>query len=57
MRRLPAPGAVRPALDAFRGGDDDALAKPLSGSYHDVWMELHEDLLATLGRERTDADE
>ena len=45
------------ALEAFRGGDDDALAKPLSGSYHDVWMELHEDLLATLGRERSDADE
>ena len=45
------------ALEAFRGGDHDALAKPLSGSYHDVWMELHEDLLATLGRERTDADE
>ena len=45
------------ALRAFRDGDDDAVAKPLSGSYHDVWMELHEDLLATLGRERTDADE
>lgn len=45
------------ALEAFRGGDRDALVKPLSGSYHDVWMELHEDLLATLGRERTDDDE
>ncbi|EWT06077.1 hypothetical protein N864_00270 [Intrasporangium chromatireducens Q5-1] len=44
------------ALDAFRGGDRDALAKPLSGSYHDVWMELHEDLLVTLGRERTEHD-
>lgn len=44
-------------LAAFRSGDTDALAKPLTGSYHDVWMELHEDLLATLGRERTEHDE
>jgi DNA-binding MarR family transcriptional regulator len=45
------------ALAAFQGGDGDALARPLSGSYHDVWMELHEDLLATMGRERAEADE
>ncbi|MBV6755106.1 MarR family transcriptional regulator [Rhodococcus opacus] len=45
------------AIAAFRGGDTGALARPMSGSYHDVWMELHEDLLVTLGRERTDADE
>jgi hypothetical protein len=45
------------AIVAYRGGDRDALAKPLSGSYHDVWMELHEDLLATIGRERTETDE
>ncbi|WP_213576027.1 helix-turn-helix domain-containing protein [Rhodococcus sp. USK13] len=45
------------ALAAFRGGDAGALARPMSGSYHDIWMELHEDLLLTLGNERTDADE
>ncbi|PZF60147.1 hypothetical protein DEI92_07150 [Curtobacterium sp. MCBD17_034] len=45
------------AITAYRGGDRDALARPLSGSYHDVWMELHEDLIATLGRERTEDDE
>lgn len=45
------------ALERLRGGDSGALAKPMSNSYHDVWMELHEDLLATLGRERTDEDE
>jgi hypothetical protein len=45
------------ALAAFRGGDDDALAKPMTGSYHDLWMELHEDLLVTLGRSRDAADE
>ncbi|GGL16003.1 hypothetical protein [Nocardia jinanensis] len=45
------------ALAAFESGDGSALAKPMSGSYHDVWMELHEDLLLTLGWERSDADE
>lgn len=44
------------ALAAYRDGDDGALARPMSGSYHDVWMELHEDLLVSLGRERTDED-
>lgn len=44
------------ALGRFAAGDHDALAKPLTGSYHDVWMELHEDLLVTLGRERTAKD-
>ncbi|WP_439031258.1 MarR family transcriptional regulator [Gordonia terrae] len=45
------------ALEAFRSGETSALARPMSGSYHDVWMELHEDLLLTLGRARTDDDE
>lgn len=45
------------ALEAFRNGDTTALARPMSGSYHDVWMELHEDLIQTLGHQRTDADE
>jgi len=47
---------LRQALESFRGGDTGALARPLSESYHDVWMELHEDLLATMSRERGDAD-
>lgn len=45
------------ALERLRGGDTSALARPMSNSYHDVWMELHEDLLGTLGRERTEEDE
>lgn len=45
------------ALTAFRGGDTSALARPMSGSYHDVWMELHEDLLLSLNRARTEHDE
>ena len=52
----PYPTRLREALDRFRGGDAGALARPLSGSYHDVWMELHEDLLLSLGRERSAAD-
>ena len=45
------------ALSRLRGGDGSAFARPMSDSYHDVWMELHEDLLSTLGHERTEADE
>ena len=44
------------ACGRVREGDRSAIARPLSGSYHDVWMELHQDLLLTLGRERGDAD-
>lgn len=44
------------ARAAFVAGDGDRLAKPASESYHDVWMELHEDLLLTLGLARTSAD-
>ncbi|MFR9805992.1 MarR family transcriptional regulator [Pseudonocardia sp. RS010] len=44
------------ALERVRGGEQAAFARPMSHSYHDVWMELHEDLLLTLGRERDAAD-
>lgn len=44
------------ALRRLLSGDTDAFTKPLSGSYHDVWMELHQDLLLTLCRERTGVD-
>ncbi len=33
-------------------GDHRWFTTPLIGSYHDIWMELHEDLLVTLGIER-----
>jgi hypothetical protein len=45
------------ALDRLHQGDTTAFARPMSDSYHDVWMELHEDLVASLGATRTDADE
>lgn len=33
-------------------GDTDWFTKPMIDSFHTVWFELHEDLLATLGIER-----
>lgn len=44
------------ALTRLRGGELAAFARPLADSYHDVWMELHQDLLLSLGRERGAAD-
>lgn len=41
------------ALDRVRAGDRDWFAKPMIDSYHTIWFELHEDLLATLGIERS----
>jgi hypothetical protein len=52
----PYAGRLRDALARFTAGDAAALARPLSRSYHDVWMELHEDFLVTMGRDRSEAD-
>ncbi len=46
--RRPAAAGRRPGP----AGDGDWFDKPLTDSYHTVWFELHEDLLATLGLER-----
>lgn len=43
---------LQTALDRVLAGDHDWFTKPMFPSYHSVWFELHEDLLATLGRER-----
>ena len=47
----------RPRLEAALGklqaGDKDWFTKPLIDSYHTVWFQLHEDLLNTLGIERS----
>ena len=40
------------ALERVQAGDVDWFTKPMLPSYHTVWFELHEDLLATLGIER-----
>ncbi|HEX3784118.1 MAG TPA: hypothetical protein VHX38_31055 [Pseudonocardiaceae bacterium] len=44
------------AYDRIMAGDTSALVTPLSGSYHDVWIELHEDLLLLLDRVRDEDD-
>jgi hypothetical protein len=41
------------ALARVRAGERDWFAKPMIDSYHTVWFELHEDLLSTLGIERS----
>jgi len=45
-------GRFRGALDKLLDGDLDYFTKPIVPSYHTVWFELHEDLLATLGIDR-----
>jgi hypothetical protein len=50
-------GTYGPRLAAarhrFEAGDSEWLTKPLIDSYHTVWFELHEDLLCTLGIDRS----
>ena len=50
------PARFSAALERVRAGETAAFARPMCASYHDVWMELHEDFLLTLGRERAAAD-
>jgi pyruvate,orthophosphate dikinase len=40
------------ALGRLRAGDLDWFTRPMIDSYHTVWFELHDDLLATLGLDR-----
>lgn len=40
------------ALGNVRRGETDWFTKPMIPSYHTVWFELHEDLLATLNIDR-----
>jgi hypothetical protein len=41
------------ALARVQAGEADYFARPMIDSYHTVWFELHEDLLTTLGLERS----
>ena len=43
---------LRNALEKVVAGEGEWFTKPVIDSYHTVWFELHEDLLATLGIER-----
>ncbi len=40
------------AVGKIHSGELDYFTKPVLASYHTVWFELHEDLLATLGLDR-----
>jgi len=55
-RVLPRFGGYGGRLDdsyrRVQAGQLDAFTRPLSESYHDVWMELHQDLLLTLNISR-----
>jgi DNA-binding MarR family transcriptional regulator len=42
------------ALARLGEGETDWFTKPLIDSYHTVWVQLHEDLLNTLGIERSE---
>jgi hypothetical protein len=53
LRRFGGYGArLAAARRAVDDGDVDALCGAGGASYHSVWFELHENLLATLGLER-----
>jgi hypothetical protein len=42
------------ALDGIDQGDHELVSSPVRDSVHTVWFEFHEDLLRTLGRDRTE---
>jgi hypothetical protein len=44
---------LRRAVEHVEAGDRDWFTKPSLPSYHTVWFELHEDLLTTLGLDRS----
>jgi len=46
-------GRLARARSKIDRGETDWFTKPMIDSYHTVWFELHEDLLATLGIERS----
>lgn len=41
------------AIARVRAGEHDFVTKPVIDSYHTVWFELHEDLLTSLGIDRS----
>lgn len=46
-------GRLRHAVEHVEAGDGDWFTRPAMPSFHTVWFELHEDLLTTLGLDRT----
>lgn len=52
-RYEPYAGRFAGALSGLLGGDLDLLTKPIIDSYHTIWFELHEDLITSLGIDRS----
>src|SRR5262249_11881501 len=48
------PRRLRVALQHVDEGETEWFTSPRIDSYHTVWMQVHEDLLLALGRERAD---
>jgi len=42
------------AMTGIDEGRHDLVSSPMADSVHNIWFEFHEDLLRTLGRERTE---
>lgn len=52
VRLAPYPGRFAHALEQVGDGDQRYLLSPMVDSYHQVWFELHEDLIGLSGRNR-----
>ena len=52
-RFAPYGNRLRGALEKLLEGERDWFTKPIIDSYHTVWFEMHEDLLTTLGLDRS----
>ena len=53
LRLSPYATRLRSAAERVAGGERNLFTGVMCGSYHDVWMELHEDLILTLRIDRT----
>jgi pyruvate,orthophosphate dikinase len=48
------PPRLATALERVQAGEHRYIANPMADSYHQIWFELHEDLLGLLGRSRVE---
>ena len=52
-RLAPYSNRLQASLGRLRSGETNMFTGVMCGSYHDVWMELHEDLILTQGIDRS----
>ncbi len=53
-RLRPYAARLAQSCQRFLGGETNMFTGVMCGSYHDVWMELHEDLILTQGIDRAE---